>query len=782
VKRSIYFVLIIFLTSFMLMGCSREDVNRLIEIVTNKGAEQTDDFTYNVTTYSFNEKVSTTVNEVSYMPELSTVCVDMTISDDFYREAAYALRLGSSNNPDDLKGTKDQIFDLSKSEVTLNFCFNELTRGDNYIHLLREAGYNTYAYVLFTVHFDDKDYDNRSRLTKFSMQESNIEADNPSTLFIDFMTEGDQEAIGTLKLKVYNKNTNEKVHEKEFTKEDLVFEDGVGRLSNYKIENLTPGLEYHVAMLFSPPSNMDEVILLLARDMFLDPIDSYHNVLERESIIDFNYSSFNDHIDFDFKLDGDLEDFEFEELILIFKDYHTNEIVKEFEFNDVVFNGSLDKLAGLDDYTVYLRAKYNYKTVYSDQLIGLGGIDKEPNKVGENDYRVIHVSERFVVNTLYRGDIDVFEMKVNEPGLYAFDNESGTSSIKIYDQSYNYLGYFNELQLAPGVYYVGIESFVAGEHGYTLKSLVDDNQGKTFVNLVDGENQFQAFLDFNKDDETFEFTLDQDKIITLSLNSYQKYRILDADGNYFDSDIFEHNNWDDYTYIFPKGTYTLNVQGNVGLVDFIAIVADISSDVYSNDYTRDKNFGELIKGVNPIQLDFKGDQDIYYVDIPEKGNYVFEGEDIQINKIDDSGDLYPIALSKLYELDAGRHYFAFSNIYNLQKTSVDVEFNLAIDENDENQHKIITIGEQVTTKINNSMDKDYFDFTISESGLYKIDINSYASYVKYDIFDEENNQIVHYINYDKTITLNEGNYTIVLYQQKIGGDMLRNATLTITKN
>ncbi len=509
-----------------------------------------------------------------------------------------------------------------------------------------------------------------------------------------------------------------------------------------------------------------------------EKIDEFRNVLEDETSI-LTYDNLTEFLNFNFSIEDD-EDFEVEEFVLTFKNYYTDEIVKEYVFTELNYVDSFEKPDNLDNYVVSLQAKYKYKGIYSNELITIGFIDKDLDIVGDYNYTEVSVGESFILNSYGYNDKDVVKLNLTESGLYTIECDSNIIYVEIYDQSYNLLGYFHELQLSEGTYYVAIKNS-EGDYEYIIKSLEDDNDGKTIINLDNGENLNHALLDYHSDDEIFEFTLNQDKIITLSFDNYLNYQIFDASGNKFDSDINEYRSFYDYTYLFPKGTYTIRVYKGTGIVNFNASVSDVSSDLYPDDFSKNNEFGKLSIGENQITIDYKNDRDIYYVDILEKGIYVFEGEYMSLYTIDANGHYHDLYMRRIFELEPGRYYFAFSNHNIHQKSILNLEFNHIIDECDEDNHIVINLDEQVTTKVNNSYDRDYFDFTISESGLYTIRFHSDNAHVRYDVLNEDNELVISYKKYTEEINLNEGNYTIVLYQPDMNGYSLRNVTFTISK-
>ncbi len=501
----------------------------------------------------------------------------------------------------------------------------------------------------------------------------------------------------------------------------------------------------------------------------------FKNILETRSSLKFTYDNLSDILHFNLSIEGNLEGIEFEKFTLTINDYYTGNLVKEYVFTDLAFTDSFKKPINSQDFTVKLRAKYKYKNIYSDELLDLGGVDRDLGVVGDYHYREVNVGESFLINILDSGDLDVVKLNITESGVYTVDNKSSSSRITIYDEDFNGMGFFNELILSEGIYYVVINDN-DGNHEYTIKKLVDDNEENILINLVNGENQFSVLLDYYHDDEILEFTLDEDKIITLGTNYYFEYQILDEDGHNIDSHKQEYESYDDYTYRFTKGTYFIKIYHGQGLVYLHLDVIDNVND-YADNFSNVKEFGKLLFDENLIIIDGYNDMDIYYVDIVEKGDYVFTGDDLDIFIIDKYGNKNNIPMYVVTELEEGRHYFAFSDFTSTSMIKAKVKFTQIIDESDENNHKSINIGEEVKTIINNELDDDYFDFTINESGVYRIDFQASSS-VRYNLI-QGNTILLGLENQSNEIYLNEGNYTIYFYQSN--GTTIKNAVFTISK-
>ncbi len=512
-------------------------------------------------------------------------------------------------------------------------------------------------------------------------------------------------------------------------------------------------------------------------DGWWNKVNQFKNVLRAHSSINFTYDNLSDIFHFNLSIEGNLEEFDFEGFTLTINDFYTGKLVKEYVFNDFTFEDSIEKTQNSEIFVVKLRAKYKYKDTYSNELISFGEIDKDLGIVGDYHYREINVGESFPINILNYNDIDVVKVNITKKDVYTINKSLGFSgSILIYDEAFNVLGSFQELLLSEGIYYIAIDGS-PGNHEFTINNLIDDNEGNTVINLVNGENQTSVLLDYYPDDETLEFTLSEDKIITLSSGNHFKYQIFDADGNKIDPNVNEYYGYYDSTFRFPKGTYYIKIYQGKGLININVIVIDDVSD-YTDDFSKVDEFGKLVFDENLIILDDENDSDIYYVDIIEKGHYVFTGENIKISKIDENGNKYYLPMKQVIELEEGRHFFIFSHYNYSNMKIVKVQFTQVIDESDENNHLAINIGEEIKTIISNQLDKDYFDFTINESGVYKIDFQSENVDASYNIY-QGSALLLGFQRHSNEIFLYKGNYTIMLYQTDV--TKLRNAVFTISK-
>jgi hypothetical protein len=221
--------------------------------------------------------------KANYMPELRTVCVDVAVYDS--STVTYIARLGRSSDANESYLT-DKIFRVDYSGDTTYLCFNNLEYGEYYIHIIRSVSVNRWATVALTMHYHDEDYTTRSKLTNFAISNKTkeVELGEDPNLTVDLVLDGDKDAIGRLVLKAFDTTTGEVVHRKEFSKDELVFNQNKGTISNYEITGLTPGFKYHVAMIFYPASNIEESILLDTADLNASRITGlgsqahYHNL------------------------------------------------------------------------------------------------------------------------------------------------------------------------------------------------------------------------------------------------------------------------------------------------------------------------------------------------------------------------------------------------------------------------------------------------------------------------------------------------------------------------
>lgn len=233
--------------------------------------------TYSVEEYDLLDESSVRIIKANYMPELSTVCINVEIIDQNYRYYSYIARLGPKSGSQ--SGARDKIFEINSSQDSINLCFNDLTKGENYIHIAKSLPYN--ADIMLTFSFTDQQFSSRSKLTDFNIYnktERSVEIGTDPNLMIDFRVTGDKEAIGKLVLKVFDPITTDEIHKKEFTKDDVVFNGDVGYISDYKIEGLAHNYEYHVAMLYYPPSDLDDPILIDTADIRSTSINGVNNI------------------------------------------------------------------------------------------------------------------------------------------------------------------------------------------------------------------------------------------------------------------------------------------------------------------------------------------------------------------------------------------------------------------------------------------------------------------------------------------------------------------------
>ncbi len=210
-------------------------------------------------------------------------------------------------------------------------------------------------------------------------------------------------------------------------------------------------------------------------DGWWNKVNQFKKVLRAHSSINFTYDNLSDVLHFNLSIEGNLEGIEFEEFTLMINDYYTGELIKEFVFTDLAVEDSFKKPNDSNDFVVNLRAKYKYKNIYSDELIDLGEIDKDLGIVGDYHYREVNVGESFLINILNSKDIDVVKVNITKEGLYTIDSLNNTRDIHIYDEAFKLIGYFDEIVLSEGIYYIEFKYYV-GNNVFTIINLVDDNE------------------------------------------------------------------------------------------------------------------------------------------------------------------------------------------------------------------------------------------------------------------------------------------------------------------
>ncbi len=449
-------------------------------------------------------------------------------------------------------------------------------------------------------------------------------------------------------------------------------------------------------------------------------------------------------------------------------DYDTNELLYQEEFTQddfqFIVNKPLDNLI----YKIQVSVEFQLNGTNNEELIYSDIIDDHGDSF---EYASnIPIDQVITSHRYLNRDKDVYKFSIIEGGTYTIEIDDDIRSMDIYNDKGDLITHDYVFLLEPGTYYIQVSRFEVGYYNIQIKTLEDDNTGTTIITLQDGVQHHQLFYDFLYDEETFEFILNEDSVVTFSWNveDYSKYSIIKTNGYPYQGCKRLSTN-ENLRIFLPKGTYFVSLNSHPPYEE-VSLTTTLTTDFhdYSGDISSIKNnYGELQFGLNSVTFIAQYDIDVYYIDIIESSSYIFNYDDTY-------RDVYYKNFQKDYReklspneilcLKPGRYYFIFESkdLDNDQyPTTTDITFTQVHDENNENNMSIIEINQEITTTLSYPLDSDYFEFYSSERNTYQLDIN--GGDVRYcTIIDSMNNEIVVYDCSEDTFhfTVNEGHYIL----------------------
>lgn len=401
--------------------------------------------------------------------------------------------------------------------------------------------------------------------------------------------------------------------------------------------------------------------------------------------------------------------------IINIKDYElsvyeqgTNKLVYEETFTSNDFSFSIDKIEGNKVLVVEITARYNVNHASKEEIIYKDFIDDHP-KYPDVNVNEIPIGEAYTAYMYSAQDYDAFKFTISEEGLYRIElNDKQLHQHRVYDENGQLIGEGYDFQLTPGMYYLITNNRRIGQYSITINQLYDDTTEPTVINLEEGTKQYELHYDYLLDDESFEIHVEEESMVTFSwtANPNYQYRIKKSNGELFIPNSNTYISVDkDLTVILPKGTYIIELSNyyEVGEIQLTVTATTNFVDVSGDLSLESDKYGELKIGLNTMEFLTLWDQDIYYIDILEAGNYVFhydKGKVLHISSycLSYMDSDYPFSLSP------GRHYFLFSSYENYQ--TIDFELIHDVDLNNENNMVTIQLDQEISTIISDSNDTD----------------------------------------------------------------------------
>lgn len=238
-----------------LSGCSAKVASEL----TKEGFFlNNESISYDVVEYTFTDNTTINVNAGYYMPEINTVCFDISIKDST-NSGEYEVVYKYENESEKLYHSSSYIgtsFDVS--DGSLQICHDQVEFDNYFITINRVTTIGANVITVASIYYHDEIYADRTNITTSLTLKETEEVElygNPYMLF-DFIVEGGIENIkGDFVLKVFDQETNKEVLKQRFTKDDLIFTNDIGKIENYVIDDLVPDSEYRFEIFYDPTGN-----------------------------------------------------------------------------------------------------------------------------------------------------------------------------------------------------------------------------------------------------------------------------------------------------------------------------------------------------------------------------------------------------------------------------------------------------------------------------------------------------------------------------------------------
>ncbi|ERJ12881.1 S41B peptidase family lipoprotein [Haloplasma contractile SSD-17B] len=501
------------------------------------------------------------------------------------------------------------------------------------------------------------------------------------------------------------------------------------------------------------PFNWHEKILDLT-NLFSDSSDV---------MVDQAYSS--DFITYNFNIINNSEEFTNHQFKVSVYDSSTDELIYDSLFNLNEFIYSIPKIEGDDLYTVEVSALFELNGISKREVIYTDELDDHSNSF--NKYATeIQVDQKLIANSHTHEDLDIFKFTVSEEGLYrVLINEEIKYNHIVYDQTGNLVDTGYDFNLDAGVYYLLASPERLGLYNLSVNRLIDDATGHTQINLQEGVTYHSVFYDYLYDEESFELHVLEDMIVTFYWNAKPGnfYSIKKSNGEFISLDSYRIDVSDDLTVTLEAGTYVVKLNHS-NVIGQVTLTTDATTDFvdYSGELSVEgTNYGDLQVGTNSMEFLTIWDRDIYYIDVTEEQNYMFQHKGGRVHYLNLDGSVEYLFYNKLITLSPGRHYFLFeSNDFELYKN---IDFNLIIDQdlNTETNKETLVLDQEKTTLLSGSTDIDYFDIKIDQLGTYELIMDSFSNRGVFNIIDSQGNKIVENKNEGTFIfTIPKGTYTI----------------------